>query len=512
MGNSKQFLLGIDVGTTLIKSVLFDTNGEQLANASASVGLDHPNPGWAEQDMEAVWSATAETIREAVASATRLGGEIAAVSVSGQGGGLWLVDKNGRPVRKGITWLDGRSGKDFSEWKETGLLEKIDRLTGYHIFPGVGPLTLFHWFKHNDPAVLEKAACHLWAKDWVKYCLTGEISTDESDPSNGHFLRGERTYGKKLFEMLGVGEYLDLLPPIVPSWQVMGRVTKHTASNTGLAVDTPVASGAWDVSSTGLGAGCVKEGQALSILGTAGVHLAVSNKAPADEKATYSICVHCVPDRWVVNSMAMTATANLDWFLREAAQADRLEAEEQNRNFYEIVNEKVSSSPIGAGGILYLPFLQGERAPFLKPSARGVFFGMSNATTRADMIRAIYEGVAFSTLHNYESIERAIPIREVVLAGGGSKSQVWSQILSDCTNKPMRIPAGEEFGALGAALNAAVAVGIFSNHQQAVEKIAMARTHKPDPTANAQYRNYYEVYRFLIESCWEAWDRLATLV
>lgn len=507
----KELLLGIDVGTTLIKSVLFDTEGHLVAKSSASVELEHPVPGWAEQDMDSVWEAASKTIRECAEVSKTAGSEIAGVSVSGQGGGMWLIDQQGRPVRKGITWLDGRSGTACNDWETSGLLTEIDDFTGYHTFPGVGPLTLFHWFKDNDPNILKAGYKNLWAKDWIKFMLTGIAATDETDPSNGHFKRGERTFSRELFKMLGIEKYWNLLPEIIPSWQVMGKVTKAAADLTGLKIGTPVASGAWDVSSTSLGAGCVDEGQALSILGTGGIHLAVSSFAPDAKGERYSICNHCVPDRWVINSMAMTATANLDWFIREHCQADKSEADTTGRNIFEVINEKVGASTIGANGILFLPFLQGERAPFLKTTARGVFFGMTDASRRGDMLRSIFEGVAFSTRHNYETVERAIPINEVVLAGGGSKSKQWSQIISDCTNKPMHIVAGEEFGALGAAFNAGVGVGLYSNHNEAVSKLTVARNHVPDLEANAAYTKYYSAYKNLIEAVWNLWDQMAAI-
>lgn len=509
--NKNILLLGIDVGTTLIKSALFDVQGNLVALSSASVGLEHPITNWAEQDMDSVWRAAVQTIQKAVQAAEEAGGKIEAISTSGQGGGMWLIDKEGGPVRKGITWLDGRVGEYFQKWEETGFIEKLDEETGYHMFPGVGPLMLFHWFKNHEPEPLNRAYKVLWAKDWIKFKLTGEVATDESDPSNGHFLRGEREFSTHLFSMLDVDEFMHLLPPIVPSWEVMGTVTKETSLLTGLQEGIPVASGAWDVSSTGLGAGCISGGQTLSILGTAGIHLSVSSSVPGENKVPYSICVHCVPDQWVVNSMAMTATSNLDWFLRECCCSDYAQAEKTGKDIFDIINENVESSPVGAGGIIYLPFLQGERAPFVKPNARGVFFGMSNATKRGHLLRSIYEGVAFSARHNFEVIERAIPIREIVLSGGGSKSDVWSQIVSDCTNKPIKIYAGEEFGARGAAFNAGVAVGIYVDHKEATSQLKVSKSYRPDAKRNEIYSGYYGLYRQLIENNWDTWEKLAEL-
>jgi len=508
---NSDLLLGIDAGTTLIKSVLFDLDGSVVAKAAASVPLEHPKPEWAEQDMEEVWRAAVQTIREVMKVADSLRSNVAAVSVSGQGGGLWLVDKKGQPVRKAVTWLDGRARDTIADWQASGVLKELEDISGYHLFPGVGPLTLFHWFHRFEPGALRKAYKNLWAKDWIKFRLTGEIATDETDPSNGHIECGQRAFSRELFSLAGVADYWELLPPIIPSWQLIGTVTRTAAEETGLRVGTPVASGAWDVSSTALGAGCIQDGQALTILGTAGIHLTVASQVSGGSEAPYSVCAHCVPGQWVVNSMAMTATANLDWFVRELGRAEAIEAGEDMASLYQRLNEKVASVPPGARGIVYLPFLQGERAPFVKPEATALFFGITAASKWEDLLRAVYEGVAYSTLHNYEALEVVTPIREVVLAGGGSKSAVWSQIMADCTGKRMKIPSGEEFGARGAAMNAAVAVGVYTDHYAAAANVKYVRQHTPSSEDAEAYAERYALYRLLIDSVWKAWERASLL-
>lgn len=505
------FLLGIDAGTTLIKSVLFDLEGNLVAKADASVPLEHPKPGWAEQDMRAVWKTASQTIRQAVATANSEGGQIIGVSVSGQGGGLWLVDEAQQPLRKAITWLDGRAGDTIARWQESGILAKLEDLSSYHMFPGVGPITLFHWFKRFEPKTLDRAHKALWAKDWLKLCLTGQIATDETDPSNGHFLCGQREFSSEMFELAGISEYEHLLPPIVPSWQPMGQITAAAAEETGLAEGTPVASGAWDVSSTALGAGCIQDGQTLSILGTAGIHLTVAADVEESKRDAYSVCTHCVPQTWVINSMAMTATANLDWCIREMFRDETAQAGEEMDQLYQTLNERIQEVPLGSGGLFYLPFLQGERAPFVKPEATALFFGLTNATDRYHMLRAVYEGVAYSTQHNYEAIETITPIQAVTAAGGGAKSSTWCQIISNCTAKSLKVLAGEEFGARGAAFNAGIAAGIFDDHRQAIANMQVVRTHEPNLSHHRAYQKRYAIYRNLIDNLWDIWDQAASL-
>lgn len=506
---NRDYLLGIDAGTTLIKSVLFDLEGNIVAKADASVPLEHPKPGWAEQDMEAVWDSASKTIRQVVDEAKSLGGTILGLSVSGQGGGLWLVDQAGQPVRKAITWLDGRASDTLERWQESGVLSKLEELSSYHLFPGVGPITLFDWFKRFEPTVLEKSHKVLWAKDWIKLRLTGEMTTDETDPSNGHFLCGHREFSQEMLELAGITEYQHLLPPIVPSWQPAGTVTEKIAQETGLMSGTPVASGAWDVSSTALGAGCTQDGQTLTILGTAGIHLTVASNVADSERAAYSVCAHSVPGKWVINSMAMTATANLDWCIRELCKDDVATFGDNTSQLYEALNERIEAVPLGSRGIFFLPFLQGERAPFVKPEATALFFGLTNASQRDDLLRAIYEGVSYSTLHNYEAIETVTPIREVTLAGGGAKSVVWAQILADCTGKPMKVPAGEEFGARGAAMNAGVAVGAYPDHTTAAANTKFMRNHTATSEITEAYQKQYAIYKELIDALWKVWDHAA---
>ena len=212
-----ELVLAHDTGTTGNKASLFDVQGRLLCSAFVGYQTHYPRPGWAEQDMDSVWEAAYKTIRECAEVSKTAGSEIAGVSVSGQGGGMWLIDQQGRPVRKGITWLDGRSGTACNDWETSGLLTEIDDFTGYHTFPGVGPLTLFYWFKDNDPNILKAGYKNLWAKDWIKFMLTGIAATDETDPSKGHFKLGERTFSRELCKMLGIEKYWNLLPEIIPS-------------------------------------------------------------------------------------------------------------------------------------------------------------------------------------------------------------------------------------------------------------------------------------------------------
>ena len=474
---AQAYFLGVDAGTTVIKTVLFNEAGEELAIAARQVPVSHPKPGWAEQDMNTVWEAARDTIKEVVARSALSKSAIRGLAIGGQGGGSWFIGRNGRALRPAVLWLDSRTKEVIEQWQQDGRYERLFRASGWQVYTGLGPCTILPWFMEHERETLEAAAAVGYCKDWLKFCLTGEISTDETDLLAMTDPR-TRDYSPEIFDVTGIKDWKHLFPKIIPSATIAGQVSRQAAEATGLPEGLPVASGSIDVAATALGVGCVSRGDAASILGTAAIHLLVSDE-PAFSKA-YSLSQYCVPGTWLFNCMAMMAASCLNWFEREFCLAERLESGEKGLNKYDIINNLVDRVPIGANGVIFLPYLQGERAPFVKPEARGDFFGLGDWTTRQDLLRAIYEGVALATLDNHNNLSQGIDFQEFWLAGGGSQSQVWSQIVCDATGKIVKVPCGTEFGARGAAINAAVAVGYFNNHAEAVKSmVRIARIHEP---------------------------------
>ncbi len=508
---SQTYLMGIDAGTTMMKSVVFDLNGNEIAKAAYPAEILHTRPGWAEQDMNAVWMAVASSCREAIARAGVQPADIQAVSLSAQGAGTWLIDRQGKPTRYAVTWLDGRSSGIIDEWKSSGLCDKLVETCGLVYYAGSGPGIIFRWFMENDRESLDRSMAQLWPKDWVRYCLTGEVMTDETDPSMGMIDPWSRRYSRRVLELTGTAEYSRLLPPVRASHELGGKVTRAAAEATGLKEGTPVAVGAWDCSSTALGQGCASPGDAFSIVGTAGIHMLITGE-PAINRA-YSLSCHTVPGQYMVHSMAMTAANNLDWYEREFGLAERLEAEKKGVSKYEIINDLVGRTPVGANGVFFLPYLQGERAPFVETRARGEFLGLGDWSTRGDLYRAVYEGVALATLHNYRAMELARRFERVRLGGGGAQSEVWAQIIADCTGRVMEVTSGSEYGARGAAINAAIAVGLYKDHREAVRQmVKVKRVHEPDPKKTKMYAEIFEIYVKLVESHMKLWVDMYNLV
>jgi sugar (pentulose or hexulose) kinase len=504
---SAAYLLGIDNGTTTTKATLFDLDGREVAvHSGREVKTEHPEPGWAEQSMDDIWRATAAAVRGCLEKSGIDAGQIAGVSLSGHGGGVWLLDRQGQPVRPAIIWLDGRAKPYLDAWGEQGRLPELYDLSGWNLFAGMGPVTIFPWLKEHEPDSLKRAAVNLTSKDWVKYCLTGEWSTDPSMASVALLDFRRMDYSDDLLAAAGIAETRRLLPPLVPAWEIAGRVTEQAAALTGLKAGTPVSGGAFDGACSTLGAGASSVGEACSNIATAGVHVVLSAEPALDSERIYSLMCHTVPGVFYKTSMTMVAAGNLDWFEREFCAAERAEAQARGASVYDVINETIRRVPPGAGGVLYLPLLQGERAPFVMPEARGTFFGLGDWHTRAHLLRAVYEGVALSTRHNIMAMIKTGRLDTVIVSGGGSKSPVWCQIIADALGSRVRVPAGADAGSRGAAINAGVATGVFADHAEGVGRmVKTSREHAPEPANLPRYDCLYELYTRLIEAAAPIW-------
>jgi sugar (pentulose or hexulose) kinase len=286
-------------------------------------------------------------------------------------------------------------------------------------------------------------------------------------------------------------------------------VTKQAAEITGLKEGTPVSSGAFDGACSTLGAGCINVGEACSNIATAGVHTVLSAEHVLDPERIYSLMCHTVPSVFYKTSMTMVAAGNLDWFEREFCAVERWEAEKRGIGLYDVLNEEIGKIPAGSGGIIYLPFLQGERAPFVKPEARGQFFGLGEWHTRAHLLRSVYEGVALSTRHNVDAMIKKGRLDAVFLSGGGSSSGIWCQIIADCLGSRAMVPSGADAGSRGAAINAGVATGVYKDHGEGVAcMVHIGQEYSPQPDQTDRYDQLYQLYLGLIKSAWEMWEQI----
>lgn len=503
---SEKFLLGIDAGTSMVKTIVFDLDGREVVSASRRVSIETARPGWAEQDMDFVWEVVKQTIRESLKRGKLASSNVAAVGIAGQGDGCRLIDKNLKPLRKAILWLDGRAGEIVTRWEKEGVNLSGFPISGSAIFAGTAA-AIIKWLEENELDTLKQARHFLFAKDWLKLKLTSKIVTDQSDASRAPLNIKKRAYSQELFKLLGLLPYRRLFPRIVCSHEVIGEVTSQAARETGLSKGTPVISGMIDVAATPIGLGVIDEGQAFSVIGTTCFHAVITDRLILHPPGIGMTIACMFPGKLIRAMPSMAGTPNLDWFIKEFCDSEMMEAKRKRESIYELLEEKVQKVPLGVEGILYHPYINpgGERAPFVKPSAKAQFFGIGLRHSRWHLLRAIYEGVALAMVDCFANIP--IEVSEIAISGGGAKSNLWCQIFADTTGKKIKTFQASELGALGAAMSAGVGIGIYKDVRDAVKKmVKLKKEYYPDSENHQKYQQLYELYKSLYRHVWDDWD------
>jgi sugar (pentulose or hexulose) kinase len=496
-----RYLLGIDAGTSVIKSVLFDVRGGEVAVARREMPVRHPHPSWSEVDMDRVWELARETVREVCAEGR--GERVVGVGITGTCCGAWLVDEQVRPVRPAILWNDGRAADLLSEWQENGTLRRIFGISGNAMFPGY-TVPVLAWLQRNEPQAIERARWLLFTKDWIRYQLTGEVANEESDCSYMPFDIRSRCASVELFELAGITRCLRLLPKMLSGYDVGGHVTPEVAEATGLAAGIPVVAGLVDVVASTVGAGAYRPGQACSIVGTSSLNSLVSER-PIFEPPDVGVQATMPGGSWLRSLVNTSGTLNIDWMLDVLAAPERERATREGRSVFDLVEEMVRGVPAGAEGVVYHPYINtaGVVSPFVNPAARAQFFGLEVGHTRAHLLRAVYEGVALSMLDAYEHMPERC--EEVLLSGGGARSEFWAQMFADATGRRIQVPEGSEYGARGVAMMAGIGAGVYRDLDEAAGAVGIARRYEPDPAAHETYRELYALYRELYRSLGSAW-------
>lgn len=501
------YLLGVDVGTSVIKSTLFDLEGHEVTSAARETVLQHPHPAWVELDMDEVWQAVQATVSQAVAGAKAAAGRILAVGLTGQGDGTWLVDRRHRPIRGAITWLDGRAAEYVKRFHDSGLSSRVFDITGT-VISTCNQAAQLCWLQDHEPETLKQSLAALRAKDWIFLKMTGLVSTDETDASHTYFDIGQRAYSQQLFELFGLEAWRHLVPPAKLSYENIGQIKPDLAVGLELPSGTPVVAGPFDVAASDLGAGAIMPGDACTILGTAGIHQLIVDRAlTAPKNIGYTMC-HAPARRWVRFLPTMTGTLNLQWFAREFYRQEAGKLAAEGGDLWTYLEALAQQVPAGCEGVMYHPYIDpaGERVPFVKPTARAQFTGLSANHSREVMLRAVYEGVTLSALDCYSYLPAKIS--ELKLAGGGSRSALWAQMFADALGCPVHVVEGKEPGAKGAAMNAGVAIGIYPSFEDAARSmIRPARTYQPNPDQTLLYRELLKIYRGAYQAMFELWDQ-----
>ena len=505
-------LIGIDAGTSVVKAVAFDFEGNEVCVHEAAVQLRRPERSWVEQDMNELWETVKTCLGEVVRKLRESKKDLAGIGITSTGDGTWIIDRDGNPVRNGILWCDGRASNVVERWHSRGVAEAAFEICGTSVFTG-SQCAQLAWLREFEPESFGRAHIIFHAKDWLFYKLTGIISSDETDESLTMLRMSTRQYDSELFRIFGIEDLYSKFPPVKPTESNCGYPTNACASELNIPAGTLIGSGPMDVAACALGTGAIEHGQASSILGTAGIHQVIMSEPLIEPKMVGMTLCHGVKGRWLRMLAAMTATPNLDWFLSELGGSLTGDQALVGEDKYKVIESLAASVPTGSDGVIFHPYLfpGGERGPFVKPTARASFTGLSLDHSCRHLLRAVYEGVAFATLDCYRHM--LIDPKVVCLSGGGAKSPTWCQILADCLGKPMSVPAGSQFGAKGAAINAGVAAGFYSSAQEGVKHaVKMDRLYEPNLSNTRLYQELYQVYQKTAERQMDLWDLRASIL
>lgn len=499
-----KYLMGIDNGSTAIKAGIYDLEGHEMAVADSVCDVIVPAPGFYERDMAGIWQANAAAIRSAIEKADIRAADIAAVSMTGHGNGLHLIDADGQPVHNAIEGMDGRAATYVEKWMQDGTFERVHPKAMQSLWPAL-TACLLAWMTDNKPETLEKARWILTITDYVRYRLTGQAHAEITTLSGGGTLNvATSAYEKEMLGEMGISGIYDKLPPVVQSTNICGRVSAQAARDTGLSEGTAVAGGMYDIDSAGIAAGMVDETIWNVIAGTWCNNQYVSQK-PLKNKDFFSTTVYAKPGYWLMLEGSPTSASNLEWFVREFLQAEKLQAKAAGASVYDICNDAVRRTEADETDIVFIPFLYGSNAG---RKAKAIFVGLEGWHKREHMIRAIYEGICFSHRHHIEKILAVqTPPQAVRIAGGAARSDVWVQMFADVLRMPMEMTAATELGTLGAAMCAGVGAGLFRDFDEAVKRMVHVTGRvAPDEAAANIYARKYIMYKKAIESLGNYWE------
>lgn len=492
------YLLGIDIGTSACKAALFDRKGQVLVAANGEYPVYYPEEGWAEQNPEEWWSAVCEAVRQVIRKAGIQPEEIAGVGIDGQSWSAIAIDKGGKVLTNTPIWMDTRAQSICDRLNEEIGEDEIFRIAGNSLQPSYTTAKIL-WYKENLPEVYSKIYKILQSNSYIAFKLTGQISQDLSQGYGLHcFNMRTGQWDEEMCRKMGIPR--DFLPEIVPSDRIIGTVTKKAAEESGLAEGTPVAAGGLDAACGTLGAGVIHSGETQEQGGQAGGMSICIEKYQADPRLILGF--HVIPGKWLLQGGTTGGGGVMRWFEREFADYERLMREQTGISSLDQLNEIAEKVKPGCDGLVFLPYMAGERSPIWNPYAKGVFYGLDFSKTKGHMVRACMEGVAFSLRHNLETAEEAGAKAEILRAMGGSaNSLLWTQIKSDVTGKTMAVPASDTATTLGAALLAGVGTGFYKDYEEAVaETVKVTRKHQPDPEKKAVYDKNYETYLELYRS------------
>lgn len=479
--------MGIDIGTSACKVAVFDENGKVLADANRPYNVYYPESGWAEQDPEEWWAAIVAAIRDVLSVPGVRAEEIACIGIDGQSWSAIPVDSAGNVLARTPIWMDTRARHICDDVNSRLGENTVFRIAGNSFLPSYSTPKMM-WFRENYPEIHSRTCKYLQSNSFVAYKLTGVFSQDKTQLYGIHFYNlYKMEYDTALSEELGLSP--DLIPEIYDCHDIVGTVTAEASALTGLAQGTPVVAGGLDAACGTLGAGVFQVGQTQEQGGQAGGMSICTDKALAHDKLILSS--HVIPGLYLLQGGTVGGGGILKWFRQELAKGMR----------FDEITAEAESIPAGSEGVVFLPYMAGERSPIWDPDAKGVFYGLDYSKTRGHMIRAALEGAAYALEHNLRTaLEVGAATEEMNAMGGASNSLLWTQIKADVTGKTIQVPTSDTATTLGAAILAGIGCGVYGSYEEAVKKtIVITRTQEPDMEKHDIYMKYMDLYLRLYE-------------
>jgi xylulokinase len=482
---SRDLLLGIDLGTSSTKTLIMNQDGRVIASAAREYGIDHPQPGHAEQDPQVWVQAALETARSAIAEAGIQAGRVGGIGLSGQMHGTVCVDDRGNVLRPAIIWADQRSVRQVANVYEKIGLERLGEWTANPLATGF-MLASWLWLAEHEPQILRKTHRLFLPKDYLRYRLTGETGTESSDASSTLlFDTVHKTWSIELLDALDLNP--SLLPAVHPSAGIAGTLTREMAAECGLLAGSPVVYGASDQAAQALGHGIVRPGLVSCTIGSGGQLFAPVQRPVYDPQLRLHLFCHALPDLWHLEAAILSAGLSLKWL------RDNLLPQES----YQSLADAAARTPPGTEGLFFLPYLTGERTPYMDPDAKASMIGLTTRHGRGHIARAVMEGVVMALKQGLDLIqEMEVPVEQIVASGGGTRHRLWLQLMADIFNQPIYLTTNQEAAAAGAAILAGTGTGIFPSALQASQNFSRFGRDviEPSPENSLLYEEAYQIF------------------
>lgn len=506
------YFLGLDVGTSSTKVLLIDAAGCVIATSAPEYAFRTPKPRWAEADPQDWWAATIQGVKDVLRLAGVAGADVVGIGLSGQMHGLVMLDAQGSVLRPCIMWNDQRTSDQCAAITQTIGAERILQLTGNPVLPGFTAPKIV-WVRDNEPEVYARCAKVLLPKDYIRYRMSGEFYSEVSDASGTSLLDvAKRQWSDEMLQGCGIPR--EWMPEVTESHVASTRLSGEAAQAMGLLAGTPIVGGGGDQAAQAVGCGIVEEGIISATFGTSGVVFAHSRQYRVEPRGRLHAFCAAVPGEWHLMGVMLSAAGSLQWYRDALGQEAVAQAKAEGRHPYQVLDDQASTVPAGTDGLLFLPYLTGERTPYPDPYARGAFIGLTLRHRKEHMVRAVLEGVTYGMRDSLELMrELGIRSRRIVASGGGARSPLWRQMMADVFETEIVLVNATEGAAYGAALLATVGTGVYPDIRTAAGKcIGTTGQALPNDATSAVYNRFYPRYRALYPALKDEFRAIGELV